>query len=185
MYQSHLHESHVDVSYLSAAFGRLRNLQSIRISQELTPRTGPWGEDWLLPLDCASFLQLATSYRILDTISVSLIVAAAKIKTLTLISSPLPFSDRWPLIALIDGLRLSKSALYCQAFSHLEAVDICLPSDGVIYQINYKGLEDYLCSLPALKELILTGAVGEPAELRHPEGYLLASRSRLLRLQSI
>lgn len=174
VYQSQLHEYNLDVAHLAAAFGLLKNIQSIRISQIFTDRSGPWFRDSMQPEDCAGFLELATSSRILDTVAASLCVAATKVKTLTLLSSPLEFEGPWPLIGVIEGLQSSKTILYRQAFTHLHTLNLCVPSEEVKHPINFRGLVDFMCSLPALTELVLVGSGvdTDPAQLFLSDLYL-------------
>ncbi len=168
--------NNLDVAHLSIAFSLLENLQSIRISQIITDRSDPWFGKYLSELDCLEFLELPTSFRVLGTIAASLCAADAKLETLTLMSSPHKGLDHWPLTGLIQGLNLSKAALYGEAFSHLTALKVFLPTSNVEGGINVEGLSDFICSLPALSELVFMGSKYLDADLLLPD---LHSSSRL------
>ena len=175
-YQSQLHKYGFDVAHLSAGFSRLENLHSIRISQIISDRSGPWFEETLIPVECLGFLELPTSCRVLDTIAASLCTAHAKVEALTLMSSPHDEISSWPQTGLIEGLDLSKSALYREAFSHLKVPKVFLPTRNVEGGVNLEGLSDFISSLPAIVELVFAAAEFSPADLVLPH---LHSSSRL------
>lgn len=170
LYQANLHHFNLDVARLAAAFSLLENLRSIRISQTFTERSGPVTDCDVVPQDCAKFLELPTSCRVLDTIATSLYAADANVKALTLISSPLLVFeyDHWPLTGLIQGLNVSKAALYRGAFNHLASLSVLIPSTNMKGWINFQGLSDFIRSLPALTELVLTAQPYAHADLEFP-----------------
>ncbi len=182
LYQSQLHDFNLDVAQLAVAFTLLDNLEAIRVSQTFTDRSGPWLGDTAVPLDCSEFLELPTSRRVLDTIAASLMAAGARLKALTLISQPLIEDNCAALTGLIQQLQLSKAALYRGAFGHLNCLSVFLPSVSVDSGINFEGLSGFICSLPELAELALTGAEHFFADLELPD---LHASSEPPRLQSI
>lgn len=145
----------LDVDQLSVSFSLLKNLESIRISHIITPTPSDWINKSLTQADWPENSEHPASLRALDTISAALHAAGSKIKVLTLLSSP--FGQQWPIVGLIQSLSLSKALLYRQGLSHLQVLHVHLPPGNVTYSKNFEGLSDFISSLPALEELVITG----------------------------
>ncbi len=91
----------------------------------------------------------------------ALCAAGARVKALELVSMA-PFEG--PEFDEGLGLSPAKMVLFRQAFAHLQALHVCFPSSRELgFSETFKALSDYLHSLPALAELVLTRADSKSA----------------------